>query len=237
MTNHYHLLVETAEPNLSAGMRQLNGLYSQYYNWRHSLTGHLFQGRYKAILVQKENYLLELSRYIVLNPLRARIVSSLDDWPWSSHPYFVGTRQAPAWLARDWLMRRFGSVELEAISAYQTFVLQGINGNNPLDATRHQVLLGDDAFVVAHQQLQRSDTLVEVARTERRAVALPLAAYRSQYADRAEAMAHAYLSNAYTMTQIARVFDVSSKTVSRAVAAFEKENARIKAEAVSKCQT
>ena len=95
MTNHYHLLVETVEPNLSTGMRQLNGLYSQYFNWRHSLVGHLFQGRYKAILVQKESYLVELARYIVLNPLRARVVSSLDDWQWSSHRHFVSEEQEP----------------------------------------------------------------------------------------------------------------------------------------------
>ncbi len=81
MTNHYHLLVETVDGNLSQGMRQLNGLYAQNFNRRHRLVGHLFQGRYKGILVQKENYLLALTRYVVLNPLRARMVDSVDDWP------------------------------------------------------------------------------------------------------------------------------------------------------------
>ena len=222
MTNHYHLLVETVEPNLATGMRQLNGLYSQYFNWRHSLVGHLFQGRYKAILVQKESYLLELSRYIVLNPLRAKVVSSLDDWQWSSHPYFVSREQAPSWLERNWLLNRFGNAHMEAISAYRAFVLQGINEITPLAAIRHQILLGDDAFVAAHQEQQRSEDLGEVVRTERRAVALPLAEYQARYADRDEAMARAYLSSAFTMPQIARAFSVSAKTVSRAVAAFEK---------------
>ncbi len=74
MTNHYHLVVETVEANLSAGMRQLNGLYTQRFNRRHGQVGHLFQGRYKAILVQKEAHLLELSRYVVLNPVRAGMV-------------------------------------------------------------------------------------------------------------------------------------------------------------------
>ncbi|MET0981297.1 MAG: transposase [Telluria sp.] len=237
MTNHYHLLVETVEPNLSTGMRQLNGLYSQYFNWRHSLVGHLFQGRYKAILVQKESYLLELSRYIVLNPVRAKVVSSLDDWQWSSHPYFVGQEQPPSWLERNGLLNRFGNAHMEAISAYRAFVLQGINEINPLAAIRHQILLGDDAFVAAHQEPQRSEDLVEVVRTERRAVALPLAEYQAQYADRDEAMARAYLSGAFTMPQIARAFSVSAKTVSRAVAAFEKGKSGIKAEVVSECQT
>ena len=84
MTNHYHLLVETVEGNLSKGMRQLNGVYTQYFNRRHGLVGHLYQGRSKAILVQKETYLLELPRYVVLNPLRAGMVKSPENWPWSS---------------------------------------------------------------------------------------------------------------------------------------------------------
>jgi putative transposase len=221
MTNHYHLLIETVEANLSQGMRQLNGVYTQYFNWRHSLVGHLFQGRYKAILVQKESYLLELSRYIVLNPLRAKLVTSLDDWQWSSH-YFAGQEHPPSWLERDWLLSRFGNARSAAVSAYQAFVLAGIGEASPLAATRHQILLGDDAFVSEHQQLQRSEELVEVVRTERRAVALSLAEYQARYADRGEAMARAYLSTAFTMPQIACAFGVSAKTVSRAVAAFEK---------------
>lgn len=223
MTNHYHLLVETVEGNLSQGMRQLNGLYTQRFNWRHGLVGHLFQGRYKAILVQKESYLLELSRYIVLNPLRAKLVSSLDDWQWSSH-YFVSQEHSLSWLERDWLLGRFGTAHAAAVAAYRAFVLAGISKASPLAATRHQILLGDDNFVSHHQQLQRSEELVEVARTERRAVALTLAAYQARYADRSEAMARAYLSTAFTMPQIACAFGVSAKTVSRAVAAFEKVN-------------
>ena len=221
MTNHYHLLVETVEANLSQGMRQLNGVYTQHFNWRHSLVGHLFQGRYKAILVQKESYLLELSRYIVLNPLRAKLVSSLDDWRWSSH-YFAGQEGPPSWLECDWLLSRFGNARSAAVSAYRAFVLAGLGEVSPLAATRHQILLGDDAFVWEHQQLQRSENLVEVVRTERRAVALSLAEYQARYTDRGEAMARAYLSTAFTMPQIACAFGVSAKTVSRALAAFEK---------------
>ncbi len=80
MTNHYHLLVETIDGNLSRGMRQLNGVYTQRFNLRHGEVGHLYQGRYKAILVQKESYLQELTRYVVLNPLRARMVKKPEDW-------------------------------------------------------------------------------------------------------------------------------------------------------------
>src|SRR5450830_1282598 len=104
MTNHYHLLVETGEANLSSGMRQLNGFYSQYFNRRHGLAGHVFQGRYNAVLVQKENYLLELARYIVLNPMRAGLVSTVDEWRWSSYPSTIGEESPPRWLHTGWLL-------------------------------------------------------------------------------------------------------------------------------------
>ena len=85
MDNHYHLLVETPDGNLSKGMRQLNGVYTQRFNRKHKRVGHVFQGRYKAIIVQKNSYLAELARYIVLNPVRAEMVRSARDWPWSSY--------------------------------------------------------------------------------------------------------------------------------------------------------
>mgnify|MGYP003575963011 CR=1 FL=1 len=225
MTNHYHLLIETVEANLSQGMRQLNGLYTQQFNRRHHLAGHLFQGRYKAVLVQRGSYLLEVSRYIVLNPIRAKMVPSLDNWQWSSYRHFVSDENPPSWLARDWLLSQFGTTRVGAVSAYQAFILAGVGKASPLAATRHRVLLGDDAFVSAHQQSQQPEELRETARVERCAVTLPLTEYRLRYADRNEAMARAYLSAAFTMPQIAQAFSVSTKTVSRAVAAFDKAKA------------
>jgi putative transposase len=85
MYNHYHLLIETSEANLSRGMRQLNGTYTQHFNKRYHRVGHLFQGRYKSIIIDKENYLLQLSRYIVLNPIRANLVENPKGWSWSSY--------------------------------------------------------------------------------------------------------------------------------------------------------
>ncbi len=98
MTNHYHLVIETPEGNLSQGMRQLNGVYTQSFNRRHRRVGHVFQGRYKAILVEKDSYLLELARYVVLNPVRAGMVRDAEDWPWSSHPAMLGRIATPSWL-------------------------------------------------------------------------------------------------------------------------------------------
>ena len=126
MTNHYHLLVETVEANLSAGMRQLNGLYTQRFNRRHGVVGHLYQGRYKAILVQKEAHLLELSRYVVLNPVRAHMVKHIEEWQWSSYPLIIQDSFTPEWLDTDWLLGQFGKQRAAARRAYIQFVYEGI---------------------------------------------------------------------------------------------------------------
>ncbi|MBR7632642.1 hypothetical protein [Janthinobacterium lividum] len=97
-------------------MRQLNGFYDQYFNPHHQLFGHVLQGRYKAILVQKENYLLELARYIVLNPVWAHMVTSPDDWYWSSHHNVLDDAMLPCWLTRDWLLSQFGATRDEAVA-------------------------------------------------------------------------------------------------------------------------
>lgn len=221
MTNHYHLLVETVDGNLSAGMRQLNGLYTQRFNRRHAQVGHLFQGRYKAILVQKETHLLELSRYVVLNPVRAKMVSRPEQWRWSSHGAVLDNRAAPDWLDTDWLLGQFGRQRNRARQAYEAFVMAGKGAPSPLLATRHQLILGNDAFVEQHHQNKAHEELRELSKAHRRSLALPLANYEKRYADRNEAMAQAYHSGAYTMAAIAEHFGVHYMTVSRAVRAFE----------------
>ena len=108
MDNHYHLLVETPKPNLARGMRQLNGIYTQAFNRCHGRVGHLFQGRYKAILVEKQAHLLELCRYVVLNPVRARPHKRVGAWPWSSYRATAGLAPGPAFLTVDWVLGQFG---------------------------------------------------------------------------------------------------------------------------------
>jgi putative transposase len=127
MDNHYHLLVQTPDANLSKGMRQLNGVYTQAYNRRHGKTGHLFQGRYKAILVDADAYLLELSRYIPLNPVKASMVKQVGDWRWSSYQAMVDRVTTPPWLSKDYLLAQFSKQRKTAIRKYQIFVDEGIN--------------------------------------------------------------------------------------------------------------
>ena len=220
MTNHYHLLVETADGNLAQGMRQLNGTYTQRFNRRHQIVGHLFQGRYKAILVQKDSHLLELSRYIVLNPLRAGSVEVLDEWRWSSHQAMLGRVPSPAWLATDGLLRQFGKDRVRAIAAYAQFVMAGRGVASPLAHVQNAMLLGDDAFIAQPQQRTMDDALADLARLQRRARLPSLAEYEACFLTADEAMARAYLSTAYTMAQIGAHFGVSPRTVSRALRKF-----------------
>jgi putative transposase len=240
MGNHYHLVVETLSGTLSRGMRQLNGEYTRRFNFRNATVGHLFQGRYKAILVQRQTYLLELSRYVVLNPVRARLVATPDAWPWSSYGMTCSDVSAPDWLQTDWLLSQFAAKRGAAIHAYREFVAAGRGLQSPMANLRHQMALGDDEFVKRLKAGQIVADRTEISRPQRKGIALALHEYRSSYDDRSEAMARAYLDSAYTMAEIAEHFSVHYKTVSRAVQKFEAgccATVSPDAQKMSECQT
>jgi REP element-mobilizing transposase RayT len=124
MDNHFHLLVETPEENLSDGMQWLPGRYAKDFNWRHGYDGHLFQGRFKSQLVESNWHLIELGRYIVLNPVRAGMRATAAEWPWSSYMAAVGDAAAPAFLTLDWLLAQFGRNRPAARDSYARFVAE-----------------------------------------------------------------------------------------------------------------
>jgi REP element-mobilizing transposase RayT len=171
MGNHYHLVVQTRQGQLSRGMRYLNSNYSQYFNRQHGLV---------------------------------------------------------AWLSRDSALAQFGSEEAAAIREFASFVLEGIGQESPFRAVRHQLFLGDEDFCERAARGEVKSALLEINRSQRRAVVLPLAAYFDDCPERNQAMAKAYLSHCYTMMEIAEFCQVSVRTVSRAVHAFRK---------MSDCQT
>jgi REP element-mobilizing transposase RayT len=142
MDNHYHLLIETPEPNLVAGMRRLNGVYTQAFNRRHRRVGHLFQGRYKAIVVEKDAYLRELCRYIVLKPVRAKAVKKPGSWRWSSYRLTSGEELVPSWLAATDVRALF-----PGRGAYRRFVEEGIGQQSPWLELRGQIYLGGEEFL------------------------------------------------------------------------------------------
>ena len=147
MNNHYHLAIETPDGNLSKGMRQLNGVYTMRFNRRHGSVGHVFQGRYKAILVQKESHLLEVCRYVVLNPVRAKVVKIPERWRWSSYRATGGIERAHPCLTTEWVLGQFGSKRRTAEKRYRAFVMDGIGGRRIWDDVKGQSILGDGDFV------------------------------------------------------------------------------------------
>jgi REP element-mobilizing transposase RayT len=125
MGNHYHLVVEMTEANLSRAMRQLNGLYTQRFNYRHGCSDHVFQARYHSELVHRQTHLLELMRYVVLNQVRAGMDDLPGDWPWSSYAMMLGAAPCPGWLRTDWVLAQFARERAAAIREYRSFVEAG----------------------------------------------------------------------------------------------------------------
>ena len=124
MPNHYHLLIETPKPNLSPGMQLLNGKYGQWFNSEHGLSGHVFERRFYSNVVGSIYHLLELARYIVLNPVRAGLCKDPGEWRWSSFRALVGETPAPPFLTTGWLLGLFGEDPERAGEACRTFVLE-----------------------------------------------------------------------------------------------------------------
>ena len=223
MTNHYHLLVETPDANLSKGMRHLNGVYTQRFNRKHNRVGHVFQGRYKAIIVQKESYLLELARYIVLNPVRAKMVRTPRDWQWSSYRATAALSDGYTWLTLNWILSCFSSRKIDAIQMYVDFVSEGKKQAKPWDELRNQIYLGDDKFVTEMQgKILSNVDLSEIPLSQKRQVAKTLDYYKKQYDDRNTAIIKGYESGAYTMKEIGEYFNLHYSRVSRIIKAKNK---------------
>lgn len=218
MTNHYHLVVETPEGNLSQGMRQLNGMYTQASNRKHQRTGHLFQGRFKGILVDKDSYLLELSRYVVLNPVRAGMVKTPGKYAWSSYRAMLGDAPTPKWLATDGLLSQFSSRRAEARRRYAQFVTDGITGPSIWGKLQQQIYLGDEKFI---QRMQKRASLpdddLSIPKAQRRGPAPSLKAIEAKYRNREKAIMAAYATGAYSYREIAAHFGIHLATVGRLV--------------------
>jgi len=192
MPNHYHLLVGTPGANLSESIQHLNGQYARRFNKRHKLSGHVLQGRFHAILIESQTHLLALTRYIALNPVRAQLVPEPDHWRWSSHAATCAQSFAPSWMCDDWLLSQFSGLNRqEKVAAYRRFVEQGKGLGNPIAES-----------------------------SERRPAGAPLAAFVAaamRTGDRDRAMVEAHRTGAYSVEQIAQYFNISLKTVRRAL--------------------
>ncbi len=219
MDNHYHLVIETREANLARGMRQLNGVYTQKCNWRYDRTGHIFQGRYKAIIVDRDPYLLELCRYVVLNPVRAHAAEKTEDWKWSSYRATAGIDDVPPFLTTDRLLAQFSTTRKRAFELYRMFVAEGISGTSPWEELKGQVYLGDEHFMKKVKGLRRHDDR-EIPRRQRE-TAKPdldsLFASAGSKEARNKAIYAAHIIHRYTLQQIGDHVGLHYTTVSRIV--------------------
>ena len=229
MGNHYHFVLQTRQRNLSRLMRHVNGVYSQAFNRRHGLVGHVFQGRFTAILVDRDAYLLEVCRYTDLNPVRARMVASAGRWPWSSYRAHAGLIGGPKWLDSTPLYdaligsERSSESRYRAARCYRSFVAEGIDVRLWESSLRQEIYLGDEDFVRRTQQhlddRHRGSRDIPSAQLRK-----PKSGFMRQPndAERDDSMRRAYVDRGMTMTEIARQAGLSVSRVSRIIAKVER---------------
>lgn len=229
MGNHYHFVLHTRQANLSLLMRHINGVYTQTFNRRHDKVGHLFQGRFKAIVVDRDAYLLEVCRYVDLNPVRARLVRKPGAWAWSSYRTHVGQMAAPGWLDTEGLHGyllgrpvRTAADRRRAADRYAQLVASVPDASLWDSALRQQIYLGDEAFVERMQALAepRNSTDIDIPKIQRRK-SRTLAQWLQSCENREQAFYNAHTHGAMTMSAIARELGLSTSRVSRLIARAE----------------
>jgi REP element-mobilizing transposase RayT len=224
MGNHYHLLLETPEANLSRAMRQLNGVYSQGFNRQHRRAGHVLEGRFHAQLVDGEAYLHAVCRYIVLNPVRAGLVAHPRQWAWSSYRATAGEGPAPPGLTLDWVLALGGTpARAEAQRRYRQFVEAGMGeGPEPLEAFQASLVVGEAARLAPLSgRAPEPPSLGEIPRAQRFAPRPALAALFAGVTSRRDRDArcvHAVRQHGYSLTAVARCLGLHYATVSRVLA-------------------
>lgn len=221
MDNHYHLLLETPDPNLSSGMRQLNGVYTQTFNRDHNRVGHVFQGRYKAILVEKDAHLLELCRYIVINPVAAGIAAQPEAWPWSSYRGTLNAKETADFLTTTWILGQFSQNRSRARIQYQQFVAEGLQSEPLWNTLQGQSFLGSTAFAgKLNDLLKDKHQLTEIPRKQRYPARPPLEELFAAYGNKTERdrrVAEAHTAHGYLLREIAELLGMHYTTVSKII--------------------
>ena len=208
MHNHYHLLVETPRGNLSIGMRHLNGGYAAGFNRRRARVGHVFQGRFKAVLVEKDAHLLEAIRYLALNPVRTErpLCERPEDWRWGSYRVALGLAPRPHWLTCDWTLSRFGATYPTARRRLKAFV--DLAGGR--EWTPQGIYFGSDPFI--RSTADGLGPIPEIPRSHWQPLRPPLEEF---FATQTDPILTAYRDHGYTMRELAEHLDCHYATISR----------------------
>jgi REP element-mobilizing transposase RayT len=223
MDNHYHLLLETVDPTLSIGMRYLNGVYTQRYNRRHHRVGHVFQGRFKSILVDRDSYLLELCRYVVLNPVRAGSAKDASLYRWSSYKPTAGFSKPPSFLTVNWILCQFAINKKQAQQQYRQFVLAGVEVASPWEELKAQCILGGKEFFERIEpRLNERSKVTEIPRKQRLVLRPTLDELfpknpKMTKKDRNLAICEAHIDHGYQLNEIAGHFGLHYTTVGRII--------------------
>ncbi len=224
MDEHYHLVIEIPEKNLSRGMRQLNGVYTQHFNRRHHLEGPIFQGRFKSILFEKDRYLLPVCRHVVLNPLRLGASPDLSGYVWSSYRATAGLTRKPDYLHTDDVLAAFDKHQQRL--EYQRYVEQGIDSKSPFLSRSNQVLLGSPEFLKEMQPVLHGEKMArrgpKQARRRRSLTVLFRNVEAKSRQERNELIRKAHLDYAYTLVEIGNHIGLHYTTVSKVVNGFQR---------------
>jgi len=229
MGNHYHFVLRTRQANLSRLMAHVNGEYTRTFNRRHAVVGHVFQGRFHAVLVDSDAYLLEACRYVELNPVRAGLVASVDEWPWCSYGAHVGFEIGPRWLATAALHGHLLGRDVASADdrrQAERLYAEAVAAGRGADLWRHlhqKMFLGDESFATGMQAIaleRRSHESRSPRAADKKRVTL--ADWLTPERSRDEAFKSAHSQGGLTMTEIARQAGVSVPTVGRYVTAAER---------------
>ena len=221
MDDHYHLVVEVPEANLSKGMRQLNGVYTQHVNRRHAQEGPIFHGRFKSILLEKKSYLLPVCRHVVTNPSRIKKASNFSAYKWSSYRALAGQVKAPSFLYMADVLNHFGKREKAAQRKYRDYVRAGAEEESPLEQRTKQVLLGSHRFLSKMQPILQGEVLVKrgpkSVKRRRSLNSLFKKVDDKTRGERNELMKTAHVEFGYTLMQIGDHLGLHYTTVSKVI--------------------
>lgn len=226
MTNHYHLVIRTLDANLAQGMRDLNGIYTQAFQENHDRIGHIFQGRYKAFLVEEYEYLLTVARYTVLNPVRAQCVLRPEQWLWSSYQATLGTKKAPSFLTIDGVLKWFSRDRLLAQRKYLHFVTDDMSIPSPFKDIQRDGALGSLQFLRYASSLSEKAFIdKEYPRSERylsRHTLEDLFDEIKTVEDRNTAICIAQAKCGYLITEIADFLELDRSTIGKILKKYQK---------------
>jgi REP element-mobilizing transposase RayT len=221
MDDHYHLVVEVPKANLSKGMRQLNGVYTQHVNRRHDQEGPIFQGRFKSVLIEKKSYLVPVCRHVVTNPVRAKEPQSFLNYKWSSYRALAGQVRTPSFLHGADVLAHFGKREKDAQRKYREYIRKGVDIESPLAQRANQVLLGSPRFLNEMQPLLQGEKLAKkgpkAIRRRRSLNAIFKKVDDKTRVERNGLMKIAHLDYGYTLMEIGDHLGLHYTTVSKVV--------------------